>query len=85
LEYNKEKENKMNELIGYTIKTHDNAYVGRVKQVEPIQVGAEARKQFGIEAGEPYVAYAVQIDESPKGWSTLIARDGFEIHKRYVI
>ena len=75
----------MNELIGYTIKTHDNAYVGRFNQVEPIQVGAYARKQFGIEANEPYVAYAVQIDESPKGWSTLIARDGFEIHKRYVI
>ena len=75
----------MNELVGLTIKTHDNAYVGKVKAVEPIQVGAEARKQFGIEANEPYVALAVEIDESPKGWSTLIARDGFEIHKRYVL
>lgn len=75
----------MKELIGYTIKTHDNAYVGKVKAVEPIQVGVKARKQFGIEAGEPYVALAVEIEESPKGWSTLIARDGFEIHKRYVV
>jgi hypothetical protein len=75
----------MNELIGYTIKTHDNAYVGQVKQVETIYVHPVYRKQFGIEANEPYVAYAVQIDESPKGWSTLIARDGFEIHKRYVM
>ena len=75
----------MNELIGYTVKTHDNAYVGEVKQVEPSYVGEPYRKQFGIEANEPYVAYAVAIDESPKGWSTLIARDAMEIHKRYVV
>ena len=75
----------MNELIGYTVKTHDNAYVGEVKQVEPIYVGEPYRKQFGIEANEPYVAYAVAIDESPKGWSTLIARNAMEIHKRYVV
>ena len=75
----------MKELIGYTIKTHDNAYIGQVKAVEPIYVGEPYRKQFGIEANEPYVAYAVEIDESPKGWSTLIARDAGEIHKRYVM
>ena len=75
----------MNELIGYTIKSHDNAYVGEVKQVESIYVGKAYRKQFGIEANEPYVAYAVAIDESPKGWTTLIGRDGMEIHKRYVV
>ena len=75
----------MNELIGLTIKTHDNAYVGKVKQVERTNVSPVYRKKFGIEANEPYVALAVQIDESPRGWSTLIARDGFEIHKRYVL
>ena len=75
----------MKELIGYTIKSHDNKYVGKVTQVEPLRVAKQFRKQFGIEANEPYVAYAVAIDESPKGWSTLIARDGMEIHKRYVI
>ena len=77
----------MKELIGYTIKTHDNAYVGQVKAVEPIRVGKEYRKQFGIEANEPYIAYAVEIEgsDSPTGWTTLIARDGMEIHKRYVI
>jgi|688.fasta_scaffold1066779_1 hypothetical protein len=75
----------MNELIGYTIKTHDNAYVGQVKAVERTYVSPVFRKQFGIQANEPYVAYAVEIDESPKGWSTLIARDEMEIHKRYVI
>lgn len=75
----------MKELIGYTVQTHDNKYVGQVKAVEPIYVGEPYRKQFGIEANEPYVAYAVEIDESPKGWSTLIARDAMEIHKRYVV
>jgi len=75
----------MNELIGYTIKTHDNKYVGEVKQVERHYVSPKFRKQFGIEENEPYVAYAVAIDESPKGWTTLIGRDGMEIHKRYVV
>lgn len=75
----------MNELVGLTIKTHDNKYVGKVKQVERHYVSPKFRKQFGIEENEPYIALAVAIDESPKGWSTLIARDGFEIHKRYVL
>ena len=75
----------MKELIGYTIQSHDNKYVGQVKTVEPIRVGKEFRKQFGIEANEPYVALAVEIDESPKGWTTLIGRDAMEIHKRYVV
>jgi hypothetical protein len=75
----------MKELIGYTIQSHDNKYVGQVKAVEPIRVGKEFRKQFGIEANEPYVALAVEIDESPKGWTTLIGRDAGEIHKRYVV
>lgn len=75
----------MNELIGYTIKTHDNAYVGKVKAVEPISVGVEALRKNGLTVGEPYVALAVEIEEKPSQWSTLIASDGFGIHKRYVI
>jgi hypothetical protein len=77
----------MKELIGYTVKSHDHAYVGKVTQVEPIYVGKPYRKQFGIEANEPYVAYAVEIEgsDSPKGWTTLIARNAGEIHKRYVM
>lgn len=75
----------MNEFVGYTIKTHDNKYVGKVKTVERHYVSPKFRKQFGIEENEPYVALAVEIDESPKGWSTLIGRNAEEIHKRYVI
>jgi hypothetical protein len=77
----------MKELIGYTIKSHDNKYVGKVTQVEPLRVAKQFRKQFGIEANEPYIAYAVEIEgsDSPTGWTTLIARDGMEIHKRYVV
>lgn len=77
----------MNELIGYTVKSHDHAYIGRVSQVSPIRVGKPYRKQFGIEENEPYVAYAVEIEgsDSPKGWTTLIARNAEEIHKRYVM
>lgn len=77
----------MNELIGYTIKSHDNGYVGKVTQVSGRYVQPVYRKQFGIQENEPYVAYAVEIEgsDSPKGWTTLIGRDNMEIHKRYVI
>lgn len=75
----------MNELIGYTVKTHDSQIIGKVNQVEPISVGAEARAKNGIAKGEPYVAFAVAVDEKPSGWTTLIASDEFGIHKRYVI
>jgi hypothetical protein len=77
----------MNELIGYTIKSHDNGFVGKVTQVERTYVHPVYRHLRGIEANEPYVAYAVEIEgsDSPKGWTTLIARDAGEIHKRYVM
>ena len=75
----------MNELIGLTIKTHDNGYLGKVKTVEPIRVGREALRKNGLVAGEPYVALAVEIEEKPSQWTTLIASDGFGIHKRYVM
>jgi hypothetical protein len=75
----------MNELIGYTIKSHDSQVIGKVKTVEPITVGKEARIKNGLVAGEPYVALAVQVDEKHSGWTTLIAKDEMGIHKRYVI
>ena len=56
----------MNEFIGYTIKTHDNAYVGQVTQVERTYVHPIFRKQFEIEENEPYVALAVQLTKAPK-------------------
>ena len=76
----------MNELIGLTIKTHDNAYVGKVKAVEPIRIGVGAKIKNGLHPYEQdYIALAVEIEEKPSQWTTLIAKDGFGIHKRYVI
>ena len=75
----------MNELIGYTVKTHDSQVIGKVNQVEPIAIGEAARLRNGIAKGEPYVAYAVSVDEKSSGWTTLIASDELAIHKRYVI
>lgn len=76
----------MNELIGLTIKTHDNAYVGKVKAVEPIRIGLHAKVKNGLDIFEnDYVALAVEIEEKPSQWTTLIAKDGFGIHKRYVL
>lgn len=73
----------MNELIGLTIKTHDNEIVGKVVEVHPRQVGEKARGQFGIAPSEPYIALSVLMSDG--NWTTLIGRDGWELHKRYVI
>ncbi len=75
----------MNELVGLTIKTHDSKIVGEVLSVEPIQIGALAAKKNGLIPGEPYVALAVEVGEKASGWTTLIAQDGWGIHKRYVM
>jgi hypothetical protein len=75
----------MEQIIGTKVKTHDNLYVGEVKSVERLYVKPIYRHLRGIEANEPYVAYAVEIDESPKGWSTLIGRNDEDILKRYAV
>jgi hypothetical protein len=75
----------MENLIGIKVKTHDNAYLGEVQNVEKIYVKPIYRHLRGIEANEPYVAYAVEIDESPKGWSTLIGRNDEDILNRYAV
>lgn len=72
-------------IIGQTIKTHDNKYVGKVQEMEVAPVGVKARKGQGIQPNEAYVAYAVRIDESPKGWSHLIARSDEEIVTKYLV
>lgn len=72
-------------IIGQTIKTHDNKYVGKVLEMEKAPVGVMARFGQGIWFDEPYVAYAVRIDESPKGWSHLIARNDEEIVTKYLV
>ena len=75
----------MEQIIGTKVKTHDNLYVGEVKSVERLYVKPIYRHLRGIEANEPYVAYAVQIDEAPTGWSTLIGRNDEDILKRYAV
>jgi len=77
----------MNELIGYTIKSHDNGFVGKVKAVsEPFRLRIGAKIKNGIDIfSNDYVAFAVEIEEKPSQWTTLIAKDGFGIHKRYVM
>lgn len=72
-------------LIGQTIKTHDNGYVGKVTNVEAIAVGSVARSRQGIKANEPYVAYAVENEGSPSFWTTLIARNDSEIATKYLV
>ena len=42
----------MKELIGYTIKSHDNKYVGKVTQVEPLRVAKQFRKQIHVVRSE---------------------------------
>jgi hypothetical protein len=75
----------MEQIIGTKVKTHNSAYVGEVHKVSKLFVKPVYRYLRGIEVNEPYVAYAVQIDEAPKGWSTLIARDEADLLKRYAV
>lgn len=77
----------MKELIGYTIKSHDNGFVGKVKAVtKPFRLSLRAKHKNGIDLlSNDYVAFSVKLEEKPSEWTTLIAKDGFGIHKRYVI
>jgi hypothetical protein len=75
----------MKQLIGTKVKTHDNGYVGEVQNVEKLYVKPVYRFLRGIGVNEPYVAYAVEIDEAPKGWSTLIGRNDEDILNRYAV
>ena len=76
----------MEQLIGMTIKSHDNAYIGKVRAVEPIRIGVGAKIKNGLHPfDQDYIALAVEIEEKPSQWTTLIAKDGFGILRRYAI
>jgi hypothetical protein len=77
----------MEQIIGYTIKSHDNGFVGQVKSVsEPFRLGVGAKIKNGLHPyDQDYIAFAVEIEEKPSQWTTLIAKDGFGILKRYAV
>lgn len=71
-------------LIGMTIKTHDNAYIGKVVEQVDAPVGVDARKGQGIQPNEAYVGYAVRIEGGKDDWSQIIARPD-EVASKYVV
>jgi hypothetical protein len=72
-------------LIGMTIKTHDNKYIGKVVEQVEAPVGVKARLGQGIQPSEAYVAYAVRLEDGkPEEWSHVIARPS-EVASKYVI
>lgn len=71
-------------LIGMTIKTHDNAYIGKVVEQEDAPVGVKARLGQGIQPNEAYVGYAVRIEGGKDDWSQIIARPD-EVVSKYVV
>jgi hypothetical protein len=71
-------------LIGKTIKTHDNKYVGVVVEQEDAPVGVKARLGQGIQPNEAYVGYAVRIEGGKDDWSQIIARPN-EVESKYVV
>ena len=77
----------MKQLIGTKVKTHNAGFVGEVRSVSKLFVKPVYRFLQGIGVSEPYVDYAVEIEgsDSPKGWTTLIARDEADILKRYAV
>ena len=72
-------------LIGQTIKTHDNKYIGKVVEQVEAPVGVKARLGQGIQPNEAYVAYAVRLEDGkPEEWSHVIARPS-EVASKYVV
>ena len=73
------------------IKTHDNKYNGKIVAISPIHLGSVALAKNGITSGikwgTDYVAYAAELEEtdSPKGFTTLVAKDNDAILARYVV
>jgi hypothetical protein len=73
-------------LIGQTIKTHDNKYIGKVVEQELAPVGVKARLGQGIQPNELYVAYAVRLEDGkPEEWSHVIARSDEDAFAKYVV
>jgi hypothetical protein len=72
-------------LIGKTIKTHDNGYIGQVVEQELSPVGVKARQGQGIKPNELYVAYAVRLDGGKDDWSHVIARSDEDAFAKYVV
>lgn len=72
-------------LIGQTIKTHDNKYIGKVVEQVEAPVGVKARLGQGIQPNEAYVAYAVRLEDGkPEEWSHVIARPS-EVASKYIV
>jgi hypothetical protein len=71
-------------LIGMTIKTHDNKFVGKVVEQEDAPVGIKARLGQGIQPNEAYVGYAVRLEGGKDDWSQIIARPD-EVASKYVV
>ncbi len=71
-------------LIGMTIKTHDNKFVGKVVEQQDAPVGVKARLGQGIQPNEAYVGYAVRLEGDKNDWSQIIARPS-EVATKYVV
>lgn len=73
--------------IGTKIKTHDNGYFGKIVSLIETPLGQKALEKNGIFDGQ-YVAYAAELDEtsdSPKGFSTLVAKSDEALQARYAV
>ena len=73
------------------IQTHDNKYLGEIVSLTPVAIGSKALQKngifSGIKFGVDYVAYAVELEptDSPRGYSTLIAKDEESLIARYLV
>jgi len=71
-------------IIGMTIQTHDNKFVGKVVEQVEAPVGIKARLGQGILPNEAYVGYAVLLEGGKDDWSQVIARPE-EVISKYVV
>jgi hypothetical protein len=73
-------------LIGQTIKTHDNKFVGKVLSQEVVPVAEIHRWLQGIDPSEAYVSYAVELENAkPSNWTHVIARSDEDAFDKYVV
>jgi hypothetical protein len=73
-------------LIGQVITTHDNKFVGKVVEQVEAFVGYKARLGQDILPNEPYVSYAVRLEDTkPSDWSQVIARSDEDAFGKYVV
>lgn len=76
-------------ILGNTIKTHDNGYIGKIVSMEPTLLTNELLRKVGLTNG--YVAYTIEYrtaesqGEFDTDFTTAYAKNESELQTKYVL